>query len=210
MKCELNHRQSWTNFFRTAENVRYHRYQIEYIDRDHEVVCPRYTFANGTYVIVIPWFLIPGRPYPIQIYLYACSEYSSKLEMGQRGAAEATRKKFNLDTFSHSTVSRSFKTFEQDREMAMERRFGEELKPCDTGTPEFIEAAAKVGKASAVKDGVAPCAGNFPSVNDTLARRKEMAGFFREFLCDEGKWNIEATGRQFAENWHKKTRRLLL
>ena len=76
----------------------------------HEIVCPEYAHEDGSSVVYVPWFLIIGRPYPIQVYLYACDLYSSEQGYGQREVAKATREKFKLKTFSHSTVCRSFKT----------------------------------------------------------------------------------------------------
>ena len=190
-------------------SIRYHRYHIEYI-KHHEIICPRYTFADGTYVIVIPWYLIPGRPYPVQVYMCACSLYSTNPEIGQRGAAKATREKFKLEAFSHSTVSRSFRAFEQARKLALESRFGEEIKACGAGAPMLVGAAAKH---ESKRDEASDSATRFPTVMDTAERRKEMAEFFREFFCAaEGQdiKAIEAAGRQFSRNWHEKTRRLII
>ena len=178
--------------------------------RNHEVACPRYTFADGTYVIVIPWYIIPGRPYPVQVYLYACSLYSTDPEIGQRGAAKATREKFKLETFSHSTVSRSFRAFEQARKQDMESRFGEELEVCPGKTAMLVDEASKFdGK----RGEAVPHERRFRSVDDTGARRKEMAGFFQDIICAAEKGSvkaIEAAGCQFLKKWHEKTRRLLL
>jgi uncharacterized low-complexity protein len=130
--------------------------------------------------------------------------------MGQRGAAKATREKFKLEAFSHSTVSRSFRAFEEAQKMALESRFGEELKVS------AIERAAPVGtakRASAKRAEAAHPEGAFPSVMDTAARRKEMAGFFGEFFCAAKEGDVkavEAAGRQFTKKWHEKTGRLLL
>ena len=156
---------------------------------------------------VIPWFLIPGRPYPIQVYLHACSLYSSNPKIGQRGAAEATRAKFDLKTFSHSTVCRSFRSFEQARKLSLENRFGEKLKPCDAETPLFVGVAAKVGT---TKEDNSHSAGRFPSAIDTAARRKYMTKFFPNFLFEAKIGIIESISLQFVENWHKKSMVLLI
>ena len=50
----------------------------------------------------------------------------------------------------------------------------------------------------------------FPKVNDTLFRREEMSVFLPKFTLGTKRENIELTGCQFVENWHKKTGRLLL
>ena len=207
MKSILSFRRKWPPFFEGAKIVRHHRYQIEYIERDHEVVCPRYTFADGTDVVVIPWFLIPGRPYPIQVYLHACGLYSSNPEMGQRGVAEATRIKFKLDTFSHSTVSRSFRSFEQAHKQSLENKYGEEVKASGAGSPKLVGAAAKA--CANPEEGAHPDK-RFPAAGDTAARREEMAKFFPKFPCDTKTGSIEAISRQFVENWHKKSVVLLI
>lgn len=164
-------------------------------------------FADGTYVTVLPWYLIPGRPYPVQIYLYACELYISSPEIGQRGAAESTRKKFKLKTFSHSTVSRSFRSFEEARKSSMENKFGAEIAASGTGRPMLIGAAAK--------NNIKNEAGNrperrFPAVIDTFGRRKAMRGFLPNIPCGAKRSDIESVSNKFVEKWHKKTRRLLL
>jgi len=201
-----------TDFFRSSLviNIRYHRYQIKYIRHDYEIVCPEYTFTDGSEVVIIPWFLIPGRPYPIQIYLYACKLYSSNPDIGQRGAAESTRTKFKLKTFSHSTVSRSFRTFEQSQKQSLEQRFGEELKICGAEIKNLVAAATKIEEDNEQRNEAPPDAKHFPSIKDTAVRREKMAVFLQEFDCHSKETNIEIAGRQFVETWHKRTLRLLL
>jgi hypothetical protein len=159
--------------------------------------------------------LIPGRPYPIQIYLHVCNLYSANPDIGQRGAAEATRVKFKLEKFSHSTVSRSFKAFEQAREQELERRFGEEAKAAEAGSPGLAGAGSPdlAGAASSggAGTGEAPgAAGRFPSVARTAARRKEMAFFFQGYCRALEGDGIEAASRGFVKGWYAKTNRLLL
>jgi hypothetical protein len=195
----------WLPFFAAAESIRYHRYQIEYIEH-HEIICPRYTFADGTYVVLLPWFLIPGRPYPAQIYLYACELYSSNPDIGQRGVAKATRSKFKLSTFSHSTVSRSFRSFEEAKKRTLDSKFGEEVAICGTGLPMLIAAAPKTVSKSAKVDSEK----RFRSTVDTLTRREAMCGFFPKFISGAKRSEIESISIQFMEDWYKKNRRLLL
>jgi len=77
----------------------------------YEIVCAE--IRNGeTKTLIIPEFLIPGRPYPIYVYIYAIVLYSSNPDMGQREAAERTRKRFDLVKFSHSTLCRAMKRLE--------------------------------------------------------------------------------------------------
>ena len=156
--------------------------------------------------MVIPWFLIPGRPYPIQVYLFACSVYSANPGMGQRGAAEATRKMFKLEKLSHSTVSRSFRSFEESREQGLQSRFGEETKGA---CAESLVSA--VAKTRAKKVEASACARRFRSVADTAERRKEMAEFLQDIYgAAKTAGAIEAASRKLIGDWHKKTSRLLL
>jgi len=127
--------------------------------------------------------------------------------MGQRSAAEATRKEFELEKFSHSTLSRSFRSFEESRLRALELSFGEEFKICGEENPCLVDRAVKP---EAKKDNVANCARRFPTVIETTERRKKMTEFLSDIINSLQKVNIEAASRQFSEKWHKKNRRLLL
>jgi len=126
--------------------------------------------------------------------------------MGQRGVAEATRVKFKLETFSHSTVSRSFRSFEEARKRAMAKNFGEDAGTVGERNPP-ISAVAK----SAAKNDIGEQSGRrFRTVADTLPRRDWMRGFLPKFHRTSKRADIETSGKRFAEIWHKKTRRLLL
>ena len=160
---------------------------------------------------MIPWFLIPGRWYPIHIYIYACNLYIKEPEIGQRGAAKATRTKFNLKNFSHSTVSRSFRAFEQNRKKRLSQRFGDELKICGTEIEDIVVAAkndktTKKGNNNESSKSVR----HFPAVAATAPRKKGMAAFFKGFQGDPSGVSIEASGCKFVKDWYKKNRCLLL
>ena len=165
--------------------------------------------------MVIPWYLIPGRPYPIQIYLFACELYSSNPKLGQRGVAEATRVKFKLETFSHSTVCRSFRSFEDAQKSALDNRFGEELRIYHCEDIIMIDPVPK----GAVKGDKDKCSGTdekvckagcFPTVTDTGNRRRILSGFLPKFNKNAKIIEIETAGCQFVMDWHKKSGRLLL
>jgi len=154
---------------------------------------------------VIPWYLIPGRPYPVQVYLYACELYSRDPDIGQRGAAEATRKRFKLEKFSHSTVSRASRVLEQSFKQDLGRRFGEKINLPGAESQTLVCAAAKpVAGIDAAPDALR----RFPSAADTASRRKAMAVIFHgHFSSAPG---AETAARQFVKDWHTKTERLLL
>jgi len=201
--------------FKASEFDRHHYYSIKYNGENLDILCPGYKLANGPYVVVIPWYLIPGRPYPLQVYQFACSYYSANPESGQRGAAEATREKFNLKTFSHSTVGRSFSSFEESRKAALGSRFGEEAG--NSGTEGLIMVSAALKPIIEDDEEARPerrkkphSARRFPSVSDTAERREAMSGFLPKFPNGAKTADIEAAGGQFAKSWHEETRRLLL
>jgi hypothetical protein len=178
------------------------------MDSHHEIVCPEYALDDGASVVVIPWYLICGCPYPIQVYLYACDIYSANPDYGQRKVAAATKSKFKLKKFSHSTVCRSFKKIEQFQKQALERRFGEEFKAnndksqTQTNTPIEMFTESQ-GESCDVR--------RFPSVKDTAKRREQMAKFLQAFHNAAIKEdNIEAAGQLFVKHWYDKTRRLLI
>ena len=64
---------------------------------------------NNQSNILRPYFIIPGRPYPVIVYLDAILLYI-KGEMNQRQVAETIKQKYKLTTFSSSTLSRAFRS----------------------------------------------------------------------------------------------------
>jgi hypothetical protein len=194
---------SAVDFFASADDVRYRRYQIEYNGSDHEIICPEYIFPDKT-IIILVWFLIPGRHYPLPAYLYACSLYSSNPDIGQREASEATRKKFGLETFSHSTLSRTF----TDLEQSLEKRFGKKFELPSEIVQSYDDNAAN--GASVKADKSQPTKRSLPTVEDTAKRRKKMQSFLREFYTDIEKDDIASAGCYIVKRTYKKTRQLLI
>jgi len=141
------------------------------------------------------------------VYLFASDLYSSNPEIGQRGVAETTRKKFKLATFSHSTVSRSFRSLEEARKQALENNFGEESGVCGLKSPMLIGAAMK---AVAMNDDGNQPERRFRTVSDTAVRRDEMRGFLPGFHHMAKRADIESGSIPFVTKWHKMTRRLIL
>jgi len=85
-------------------------YQLTYQYHIYTIICPEYRKQTDI-VLIIPEFLLPGRPYPIYVYLYAIEDYSKNPDKSQRHSAEATRKQFGLTTFAHTTLGRAIKRF---------------------------------------------------------------------------------------------------
>ena len=95
-------------------------YKIKYQRKEYTVICLEFRDDKNSAepIVIIPEFLIPGRSYPVFVYLYAIALYSGSPEKGQRWAAEETRKYFGLDTFAHTTLGRALKVFVRNIEEA--------------------------------------------------------------------------------------------
>jgi hypothetical protein len=118
--------------------------------------------------------------------------YSSNPEKGQRWAASETREKFGLETFSHSTVSRSFKSIEQMQKQSLGRLFGDELN-----------ASASQRSPCDVTDEVSVKPPVFPTSGSTAERRKVVASFLQWIIkAIKQNENIETVSKEFAWEWH--------
>ena len=91
--------------------IRYYRHSLEYMD---ETVTIKYLKVrnpdNDVSISLIPWFVVPGRPYPIFIYIYAIWYYYHHGKKSMNEAARASGKLFKISSFHKSTVSRSIGT----------------------------------------------------------------------------------------------------
>jgi hypothetical protein len=67
---------------------------------------------TGMSISLIPWFMIPGRPFPVFVYIFAIWHYSVTGKKSLKDSADATKKLFKIDTFNKSTVSRNIKALE--------------------------------------------------------------------------------------------------
>jgi hypothetical protein len=90
--------------------MRERTYQLTYLHHAYTIICLEFKKETNT-ILIIPEFLLPGRPYPIYVYLYAINLYSANPDKSQRESADATRKRFGLTTFSHTTLGRALKQF---------------------------------------------------------------------------------------------------
>jgi len=127
----------------------------------YEIICPEIQNKknlDASKYIIIPEFLIPRRPYPIYVYIYGIVLYSSNPKMGQREAAEKTRIRFGLTTFSHTTLGRAMKKLEA-------------LIKTDENKPEQDNEA---------KESPQPSARCFPSVEVTRKRKDTVLSFLKE------------------------------
>lgn len=79
--------------------INYHTYQI---------TCPIIKNEDGEFTIIIPAFKIPNSNIPIFVHLYAIALYITSAK-SMRKIAVQVRKIFGLETFSHTTISRTLK-----------------------------------------------------------------------------------------------------
>ena len=94
--------------WQTSEYEYKSRYQtIEYM---HQRVSVRYLTVRNPRtdisVSLIPWFMLPGRPYPVFVYAYAEWYYGNSEQKSMRLSASAAGRVFGVDSFDKSTLSR--------------------------------------------------------------------------------------------------------
>jgi len=98
-------------FIRQGAVIRKNKqYQLVIHYRQFIIECPILLMNDGRYRMIWPSFLLPNRPYPVFVYLFAIVTYISS-SLSQRGAADKTRNFFGLTTFDHSTVCRVLPRF---------------------------------------------------------------------------------------------------
>ena len=177
-------------------------YQVKYQHKVYTVQCPEYVdemeSGHPTWT-VIPAFLVPGRPYPLCVYLHAIDLYSANPEKGQRWAAAATRKHFGLETFSHTTLGRALKRFITVIGNAINNadEQGEER------ASETYETEHTCQKSD--NDGI-----GFPSVHLTAALRKRAAQFLGGIFVGTSYQEAASISQDVARWWYLQYRRLLL
>jgi len=89
-------------------SAKYREYKIVFAYREYILKCPVLSGNEIPPLVLIPSLKIPRKRYPVYVYLYAVTLYlSSSLSM--RKICAEVRKIFGLETFSHSTLSRTLK-----------------------------------------------------------------------------------------------------
>jgi hypothetical protein len=111
--------------------VTYHRQRIEYMYREVTItyLCVGNP-ATGMKISLIPWFMLPRRPYPIFAYIYAIWYYQTTGKKSLSQSAATAGKLFGIDTLNKSTVSRNIKAMEHFNEISQID------KPLSTDGPE--------------------------------------------------------------------------
>ena len=181
-------------------------YKIKYQYKEYTVICLEFRDdkKGGEPIVIIPEFLVPGRPYPIYVYLYAIDLYSGAPEEGQRWAAEETRKYFRLESFVHTTLGRALKRFVRNMEEAEKASENTCAEAADDekNKGESQKADAEQGD-KAKKPG-------FPTVRSTKALRERAAQFLRGMLTRVVKQQAIATCLELVRKWFKEYQRFLL
>jgi len=175
------------DYFAEGYIILNHTYKIKYQHAEYEIVCLELR-KDGEQILVIPEFLLPRRPYPIYVYLYAILIYSSHPTMSQRKAAEQTRKKFGLETFAHTTLGRALKAIvESISSLSPPKEPAPETKPEPT---------------------------SFPSLRDTENQRARAAeylsGWLNAKMIDKEPKAFLNSCLQLAQDWYAKYSRRLL
>jgi len=90
--------------------LEYRNLRMEYMHYKVMVACPQISGpVTNVKVLLIPWFTLPGRPYPVFAYMYAIWHYNASEKKSQRLSAAAAGKVFGIDSFNKSTVCRNLK-----------------------------------------------------------------------------------------------------
>ena len=143
-------------------------------------------------MIILPYFLLVGRKYPVEVLFYAINLYCSEPEISQRDAAAATRKEFDLPKFSHSTLCRTLKALE------------ESVSKAEDGHSTHISEAEPTDKTPRGQKR------RFPSVSDTAIRRKAILSFFNSIPSVSEASSADAASLIIVKHWYEKHRRLLI
>ena len=153
--------------------VREHKFKLQTGRVDIEVACPEIDDEENSdeAYIILPEFLIPRRPYPIYIYLYAIATYCLNPKMGQREASKRTRERFGLKTFSHTTLGRALKKLESL------------LKQLEGIINDGEEAIEKSGER----------VGNFPIIEQMKNRKEKVAEYLKKASADDASLKLETS-----------------
>jgi len=87
---------------------KFKEYKIIFGYREYTLKCPIIIDGNSKRIALVPSLKIPRKKYPTYVYLYAVALYlSSKVSM--RKVCKEVKRIFGLESFSHSTLSRTIK-----------------------------------------------------------------------------------------------------
>lgn len=92
----------------------YNEYKIIFNNHVYVLKCPIINSSTKQKIILTPSIIIPGKKYPAHVYLYAVIRYLTSYKMSMRKVAAEVKRKFGLETFSHSTLSRTLKKLKEN------------------------------------------------------------------------------------------------
>ena len=93
--------------------ITYHDQRMTYMHKNVSITYLKVKNPKtGVIISLLPWFLLPDRPYPIFIYIFAIWHYQIEGNKSLSQTAAATGKLFGIKEFHKSTVSRSIKALE--------------------------------------------------------------------------------------------------
>ena len=191
-------------------------------NREYEVAYPIVTNRETEgKIVILPEFVSPHRPYPIYVYIFAVGIYELNPGIPQRAVASLTRKQFGLETFSHSTVCRVRKHFQE-----IVRDMLPAISAITNGRQRGVECAdgsngpAACGAHDPGHEGqtipqptLAFVFRGFPGLNGLSARQKQSvtghSWFFTRVAPEDSKRFMEAANR-FCRRFFSLTQRLLI
>ena len=181
-------------------------YKIEYEYKEYAIICLEFRDdrKGSEPIVIIPEFLIPRRPYPVFIYLYAINLYSGTPEKGQRWAAAETRKQFGLASFAHTTLGRALKVFVCNIEKTTKASDDSCVETLDNGKEKSEAQKTNTEQCDMVKKSV------FPTVQSTEALRKRAAQFLSGMLTKPVKQQTIAICYELVRKWFKEYRQFLI
>ena len=94
-------------------------YRVIQDNFEYDLLCPERITETQEKMVFWPSFKLPYRKYPVYVYLYAAALYLST-EKSMREVAFEIRRKFGLEKFSHSTVSRTLKKLRNNLDILIE------------------------------------------------------------------------------------------
>jgi len=206
--------------FRYRERI----YKLTSDNQTYEIVCAEIWKKDDIeHSVVIPAFLIPRRPYSLDVYVYAINLYSGEPKISQRTAAEATKKKFKLKTFSYTTIGRAIKKLSgaleeysvagisSDTSVAanMDNTTDITANTDTNGVAATVRGAMAETEADNSVDGI-EYKKRFPTVNDTKKRRELISEFFKSKLNIKIRQGFLKACEQIAEWWYTRFNKLLI
>jgi len=210
---------------RDYKEAGYHRhdryYKLTYRHQEYTVVCPEFIKPTPKgnpceRIVIIPEFLIPQRPYPVYVYLYAINLYSTDPSISQRAAAEETRKQFGLETFAHTTLGRALKRLVKRVCQETNMSVNAETTPATTSSDNNVATHADpeiLPESDIEPDTTEQNSGpirSFPCKPTTLPWRELALKILKDLPKPDTLGQFIIASQQLAGNWFRKYCRLLL